>query len=108
MNLHDPQNPDAVPYQNLSTQLITCVNTFYDFISLEISPANFRQGLCSEDSRMFCGFRSMWTTFFSLKNFKAEAKELLSYNKVDNKQPHTQLLQKLFRRILIKHAVLSY
>ena len=28
MNLHDPQSPDAVPYQNLSTQLITCVNTF--------------------------------------------------------------------------------
>ena len=28
MNLHDPQSPDAAPCQNLSTQLITCVNTF--------------------------------------------------------------------------------
>jgi len=68
MNQHDPQCPGVGPYQNLSTHIIGYLNSF-----IIPSPANFKQGSYSEDRRMFCGFKSMWTTFFCLKNFKAEA-----------------------------------
>ena len=41
MNQHDHQSPDAVPYQNLSTQLITCVNTFMTSYHLLISDKDY-------------------------------------------------------------------